>query len=187
MTGGSSTAWTAGHTYAPVSPGLWVTSMPGWARTEFVPHGQCENVHLGGHVQTGGYGQLGRSFSLFGDHVISIELFDHDGKFQEVTRNSDPEMFHALLGGSPGSLSVITHFTIQAYRDKNYVRSRGLKALHRPFHTPLLVSVPHCVLWLPGIRTCRVPGRCSCCRDRREEHAGEYAGEHVNAGPLKLP
>jgi hypothetical protein len=109
----------------------------------FVPHGQCENVHLGGHVQTGGYGQLGRSFGLLGDHVVSIELVDHDGKFQEVTRNSDPEMFHALLGGSPGNLGVITHFTIQVYRDKDYVRSRGLKALYRYKPATLLKLLTH--------------------------------------------
>jgi FAD/FMN-containing dehydrogenase len=54
----------------------------------FVPHGQCVNVHLGGHVQTGGYGQLGRSFGLFGDHVISIEIVDNNGNIKEVTRGS---------------------------------------------------------------------------------------------------
>lgn len=96
----------------------------------FVPHGQCVNVHLGGHVQTGGYGQLGRSFGLFGDHVVSIELVDHNGDFKEITRSSDPEMFHALLGGSPGNLGVITHFTIEVHRDQDYVGSRGLKALY---------------------------------------------------------
>jgi FAD/FMN-containing dehydrogenase len=72
----------------------------------FVPHGQCVNVHVGGHVQTGGYGQLGRSFGLFGDHVLSLEVVDHEGNFKEVTRASDPELFYAILGGSPGNLRI---------------------------------------------------------------------------------
>src|SRR5204862_222365 len=33
MTSGSSTARTARRTCAPVSPGVWVNSTPGWART----------------------------------------------------------------------------------------------------------------------------------------------------------
>jgi FAD binding domain len=96
----------------------------------FVPHGQCINVHLGGHVQTGGYGQLGRSFGLFGDHVISLEVVDHEGTFKEVTRKSDPELFHAILGGSPGNLCVITHFTLSVHRDKDYKGSRGVKSIY---------------------------------------------------------
>ncbi|MCJ1325604.1 hypothetical protein MMC10_002267 [Thelotrema lepadinum] len=96
----------------------------------FVPHGQCTHVHIGGHVQTGGYGQLGRSFGLFGDHVLSLELVDHTGTSKEVTKTSDPDLFFSLLGGSPGNLGVITHFTIEAHRDSNYVGSRGLKALY---------------------------------------------------------
>lgn len=96
----------------------------------FVPHGQCINVHIGGHVQTGGYGQLGRSFGLFGDHVTSLEVVDHEGNFKEVTRKNDPELFYALLGGSPGNLGVITHFTITVHRDQDYKGSRGLKALY---------------------------------------------------------
>ncbi|KAI4144553.1 MAG: hypothetical protein LQ340_006609 [Diploschistes diacapsis] len=95
----------------------------------FVPHGQCTNVHLGGHVQTGGYGQLGRSFGLLGDHVISLEIIDHEGKFKEVTKITDSDLFWALLGGSPGNLGVLTHFTIEVYRDSDYQGSRGLKAL----------------------------------------------------------
>src|ERR1700722_3751791 len=65
----------------------------------FVPHGQCINVHLGGHVQTGGYGQLGRSFGLLGDHVVSLEVVDHEGNSKEVTRDSDKDLFYAILGG----------------------------------------------------------------------------------------
>jgi FAD binding domain len=96
----------------------------------FVPHGQCINVHIGGHVQTGGYGQLGRSFGLFGDHVVSLEVVDHEGNFKEVTRDSDGELFYALLGGSPGNLGVITHFTITVHRDEDYKGSRGVKSLY---------------------------------------------------------
>jgi hypothetical protein len=96
----------------------------------FVPHGQCINVHLGGHVQTGGYGQLGRSFGLLGDHVVSLEVVDHEGNFKEVTRDSDKELFYAILGGSPGNLCVITHFTINVYLDQDYPGSRGLKSLY---------------------------------------------------------
>lgn len=96
----------------------------------FVPHGQCINVHLGGHVQTGGYGQLGRSFGLFGDHVLSLEIVDHNGDFKEVTRATDPELFYAILGGSPGNLCVITHFTLEVHRDEDHKGSRGVKSIY---------------------------------------------------------
>ena len=96
----------------------------------FVPHGQCTHVHVGGHVQTGGYGQLARSFGLFGDHVISLDIVDHNGEVKEITKASDPELFFAFLGGSPGNLGVITHFTIQVHRDSDHVGSKGLKALY---------------------------------------------------------
>ncbi|KAJ7111008.1 hypothetical protein C8R44DRAFT_883452 [Mycena epipterygia] len=96
----------------------------------FVPHGQCKGVHLGGHVQTGGYGQLGRSFGLLGDHVFSLEIIDHDGEEKEITRSSDPELFFAWLGGSPGNLGVLTHFSIEVHRNTDYHGSLGLRAVH---------------------------------------------------------
>lgn len=95
----------------------------------FVPHGQCVNVHIGGHVQTGGYGQLCRSFGLLGDYVTSLEIVDAAGEFREVTKATDAELFWALLGGSPGNLGVITHFTVQVLRDRDYVGSMGVRSL----------------------------------------------------------
>lgn len=96
----------------------------------FVPHGQCCNVHLGGHVQTGGYGQLGRSFGLMGDSVISLDIIDSDGEIDQVSKDNNPDLFYAILGGSPGNFCVITHFTIGVYSDKDYEGSCGLKSAH---------------------------------------------------------
>ncbi|MCJ1405275.1 hypothetical protein MMC11_008502 [Xylographa trunciseda] len=95
----------------------------------FLPHGQCIHVHLGGHVQTGGYGQLGRSFGLLGDYVLSLEIVDYDGNIKELSKNHDSELFYAFLGGSPGNLGVLTHVTFEVNRDQDYQGSRGMKVL----------------------------------------------------------
>ncbi|KAH6677094.1 putative FAD-linked oxidoreductase [Halenospora varia] len=100
----------------------------------FVPHGQCIAVHLGGHVQSGGYGQLGRSFGLFGDHVTELEIVDHEGTPRTISRNNDPDLFKAILGGSPGNFCVVTHFTIKIYRDEDYEGSTGTKCMY--LYTP---------------------------------------------------
>lgn len=39
-------------------------------------------------------------------------------------------MFFALLGGSPGNLGILTHFTLEVHRDRDYAGSRGLKVVH---------------------------------------------------------
>jgi hypothetical protein len=99
----------------------------------FVPHGQCTDVHVGGHVQTGGYGQLARSFGLLGDHVWSIHMVDHNAQIKEVTKGT--ELFNAILGGSPGNFGVITHYTLDVLRDQDHdfgpdgPRPRGIKGI----------------------------------------------------------
>jgi hypothetical protein len=104
----------------------------------FVPHGQCTDVHLGGHGQTGGWGQLARSFGLLGDHIWGIRLINHDAQVQEITKASDPDLFYAILGGSPGNFGVITHYTLAVHRDSEAdfpgpdadgPRPRGYKAI----------------------------------------------------------
>ncbi|KAH6609103.1 FAD-binding domain-containing protein [Trichoderma cornu-damae] len=100
----------------------------------FVPHGQCQSVCIGGHVQTGGYGQLGRSFGLIGDHIVELEFIDHEGVERRITPTSHPDEFFAWTGGSPGNLGVLTHITLEVYRDAEYQGSRGLKSIH--LYTP---------------------------------------------------
>jgi hypothetical protein len=99
----------------------------------FVPHGQCSHVRLGGHVQTGGWGMLARSFGLLSDYVESIELVTADGEVRRIERDSpDPDardLFYAVLGGSPGSFGVLTHFTLRPLHDADHPNARGLKFL----------------------------------------------------------
>lgn len=100
----------------------------------FVPHGQCAYVCTGGHGQTGGYGQLGRSFGLFGDHIRAIRLVDFDGKIQEVTKDNNSELFYSILGGSPGNFGIITHYVVEVYQAKSYMGTvpgpNGFKGPH---------------------------------------------------------
>ncbi len=44
-----------------------------------LPHGQCPLVCIGGHGQTGGYGNLLRSFGLNGDYIQGFEIVTTDG------------------------------------------------------------------------------------------------------------
>ena len=96
----------------------------------FIPHGQCENVHIGGHVQTGGYGQLYRAFGLLADHVKVIEIITADAEKKLVSRESNSDLFFAVLGGSPGNFGVITHVVVEPHRDADHPNSRGLYAVY---------------------------------------------------------
>ncbi|KAL6228784.1 hypothetical protein BDW75DRAFT_246335 [Aspergillus navahoensis] len=55
---------------------------------------------------------------------------DHEGTCKEITKESDPELFYAILGGSPGNFGILTHFTLEAHRDSDHEGSRGLKSLY---------------------------------------------------------
>ena len=92
----------------------------------FMPTGQCATVCLGGHVQTGGYGMLSRSFGLLADYVRELEIVDHNGDVAKVTRETHPDLFYGLLGGSPGNVGVLTHFTVEVQDDQKHQGSKGL-------------------------------------------------------------
>ena len=115
----------AGLKLTPFNDGLMALNLT-------VPHGECMDVRVGGHCQTGGYSPLGRTHGLLLDHIQSIRIITADGIPKEISRDTqDPlerEIFYATLGGSPGNLGCITHCTVKPIKDSDYPKSRGLKA-----------------------------------------------------------
>jgi len=102
-------------------------------RDLFIPHGICAHVHIGGHVQTGGYGE-DRSHGLLCDYVEALEIVTADGNLRVVHRpvegspdQDNDDLYWAVLGGSPGNFGVLTHVTLRPLHDKDYPHSRGMK------------------------------------------------------------
>ncbi|KAG0331573.1 hypothetical protein BG000_010768 [Podila horticola] len=97
----------------------------------FVPMGVCSQVHLGGHIQTGGYGQLTRSFGLLADYVQKVRVITADGQVRWVERGiaKDKDLLYAILGGSPGNFGVITDVTLNVLKDEDHPKSRGFRAV----------------------------------------------------------
>ena len=97
----------------------------------FMPTGQCYDVHVGGHAQTGGYGQLARAFGLFSDQIVSFEIFLADGTKRVVAADSsdqfDQDLFFAVLGGGPGNYGIVTHITVRPYKDSDHQYARAYK------------------------------------------------------------
>lgn len=92
----------------------------------FMPTGLCVTVCGGGHIQTGGYGMLARSFGLLGDYVRELDIVDHNGEVVKLNKDTHPELFYGFLGGSPGNLGVLTHVKIEVQEDTKYKGSKGL-------------------------------------------------------------
>ncbi|HEX5807838.1 MAG TPA: FAD-binding oxidoreductase [Anaerolineales bacterium] len=99
----------------------------------FMPTGQCYDVHVGGHAQTGGYGQLARAFGLFSDQIVSFEIFLADGTKRVITidspEQSDRDLFFAVFGGGPGNYGIVTHITIRPFKDLDHQYARALKMI----------------------------------------------------------
>ena len=113
----------------------------------FLPMGQCSHVHLGGHVQSGGYGQMCRSFGLLSDNVVGFEIWTAESQgptkrtvMRDSTASDDVELFFAVLGGSPGNFGIMTRVIFKPLLDADHPNSRGLKII-APYNSAALKNL----------------------------------------------
>jgi hypothetical protein len=93
-----------------------------------MPHGECPRVCIGGHIQSGGYGLLLRSYGLALDHVSEFKIYTADGTLRTVRRPAAQDrngLFWGVLGGGPGSFGVLTEVTVECLRDVDHPYSSG--------------------------------------------------------------
>ncbi len=106
-----------------------IETSPGYSL--FLPIGQCCDVHVGGHCQTGGYGQLARGFGLLADFILSAEIITADGEKRTIAPDAedplDRELFWAVFGAGPGNFGVLTHITVRPGRDEDHPDSRAYR------------------------------------------------------------
>ncbi|MBD0418329.1 FAD-dependent oxidoreductase [Streptomyces sp. TRM S81-3] len=70
-------------------------------------NGSAPSVGAVGYVLGGGLGILARRFGYAADHVRALDVVTADGRLRHVTRESEPGLYWALLGGG-GGLGVVT-------------------------------------------------------------------------------
>ncbi|TWU58973.1 6-hydroxy-D-nicotine oxidase [Rubripirellula tenax] len=98
-----------------------------------IPHGECPQVAIGGHAQTGGYGHLIRSFGLCTDYVTSFDIILADGSKRTVgrpredttTTPENDELFWGVLGGNAGSFGIVTSYEFDCIEDVAHPNSYG--------------------------------------------------------------
>jgi FAD/FMN-containing dehydrogenase len=124
-----------GKKYATVGPGALLTNIAEKFNSAGVtiPHGECPRVAIGGHVQTGGYGHLLRSYGLALDHVYQFKIYRADGKLHTVSRPSardESSLYWGVLGGGPGSFGILTEITFECIKDADHPHSWGCQAAY---------------------------------------------------------
>ena len=87
-----------------IEDGYWPPVVSGTQRTT-----------LGGCLSANAHGKNNWKHGPIGDHVVSFELITVDGTVRLISRESEPNLFHAVIGGF-GLLGMITCVTLQMKR-----------------------------------------------------------------------
>jgi FAD/FMN-containing dehydrogenase len=74
-------------------------------------NGSAPSVGAVSYTLSGGLGILARQFGYAADHVRTLDVVTADGRQRRVTRESDPDLYWALLGGGH-NFGVVTELEI---------------------------------------------------------------------------
>ncbi|MEV6506071.1 FAD-binding oxidoreductase [Streptomyces sp. NPDC051642] len=74
-------------------------------------NGSAPSVGAVSYTLSGGLGILAREFGYAADHVRSLDVVTADGQLRRVTRESDPDLYWALLGAGH-AFGVVTELEI---------------------------------------------------------------------------
>ncbi|MFF1815577.1 FAD-binding oxidoreductase [Streptomyces sp. NPDC058251] len=74
-------------------------------------NGSAPGVGAVSYTLSGGLGILAREFGYAADHVRSLDVVTADGRLRHVTRESDPDLYWALLGAGH-NFGVVTELEI---------------------------------------------------------------------------
>jgi len=135
-----------------------------------IPMGICKSVGVGGHFQSSSAGFLIKSFGLGMDRVVAFEIAKADGSIAKVTPESDPELYWAVLGGSPGSWGVLLSYTLDAIASEDHPHTQvGYFVL--PYTREIFVTVTNNLMKLSADE-----------ENARDFTAGLYVGK-IDATP----
>lgn len=110
------------------------------SRGQFIPHGECSWVRVGGHMQTGGYSPFfSSSFGFFCDHVLEFTIILPPNRENPKSRkvvvtkpekrvpgNLNSDLWWAVQGGSPGNFGVITEMKVKGINDAYHQDARAM-------------------------------------------------------------
>jgi hypothetical protein len=81
-----------------------------------LPTGECEDVHVSGFMQGGGYGFTSRKFGIQCDHVLEVRVMLHDGRIVRATESHNHDLWWAVRGGTGGNFGVLLTIRYRLHR-----------------------------------------------------------------------
>ncbi|KAG9253779.1 FAD binding domain-containing protein [Emericellopsis atlantica] len=77
--------------------------------------GGAKSVSVGGYISGGGHSMLSPDYGLAADNVIEMEVVTPLGDVLVANKESNNDLYWALLGGGGSTFGVVTRFTIKAH------------------------------------------------------------------------
>ena len=174
-------AWDRETGIVTVQPGVTIAKL--WRR--ILPDGYWPAVVSGTSYTTFGgcaaanvHGKNNWKHGPIGEHITGFTLVTPDGAIREVTRESDPNLFHAAIGGF-GALGIFTSITMKTkkvYRGRLDVlpaATADLEAMFRFFERYNGEEWDYVVGWIDAFARGSALGRGNA-------HAARYLGHDVD-------